>query len=121
MSGWLPARRDPALYKPASGLTSAQRAAEQDAAAGGREHRLRRRPDGRTVVASVALRMPPRSRRVYAYLRWTAPNRVTRERYLGDVSETGNREAALRVAWLAARTERDVPAARDSQTRGGAA
>jgi DNA mismatch endonuclease (patch repair protein) len=118
MSGWLSARPDPARYRPSRGLTSAQRAAEQDAAAGGRERRRVRRVDGPIVVASVALRLPSRSRRVYAYLRWTGPNRVTYERYLGDVSETDNREAALRMAWSVAHGERDATTASGSRTRG---
>ena len=92
-------RPDPAAYRPPAGLTSEQRAAEQDGAAGGRDRRLIVRPDGGVVVASVALRCFPKSRRVYAYLRWSAATSRTAERYIGDVSDCPNRVTALRLAW----------------------
>ncbi len=118
MSGWQAARPDPSRYKPSGGLTSTQRAAEQDAAAGGHEPRKMRRADGRIAVASVALRLSAMSRRVYAYLRWTGPSRVTHERHLGDVFETDSREAALRMAWSTAHDERYVATASCSRTQG---
>lgn len=90
---------DPALYLPAKGLTSNERAAEQDVAAGGHEARLIRRQDGTTALGSVALRCYSDSRRVYAYLRWSDGSGRTAERYIGDVSDNAERSSALRDAW----------------------
>jgi DNA mismatch endonuclease (patch repair protein) len=118
MSAWQVARPDPRQYKVPAGWTRAQSAGEQDVAAGGRDRRQIVRADGRVVAASVALRLPAKSRRVYAYLRWTGQNRVTIERYLGDVSQAGNREAALRMAWSKANGERDLAASSASQAPG---
>lgn len=92
-------RPDPAIYRPQAGLTLGQRAAEQDHAAGGRTTRLITRDDGTAVAASIALRCYPKSRRVYAYLRWSASSTSTAERYIGDVSEYPDRASALRAAW----------------------
>jgi len=92
-------RVNPDAYRPPPGLTLEQRAAEQDAAAGGRSPRRVTREDGAVVSASVALRCYPKSRRVYAYLRWAEPTTGTAERYLGDVSEFPDRTTALRAAW----------------------
>jgi DNA mismatch endonuclease (patch repair protein) len=92
-------RADPAAYRPPPGLTIAERAEEQDTAAGGRATRLITRDDGTRVIGSVALRCYRNSRRVYAYLRWTALNGKTAERYLGDVSDCPDRDSALRRAW----------------------
>ncbi len=92
-------RPDPAAFRPPAGLTLDQRAAEQDEAAGSRISRLVTRDDGTVVSASVALRCYPKSRRVYAYLRWSASSRSTAERYNGDVSDCPDRATALRVAW----------------------
>jgi len=111
-------RPDPATYRPATGLTAAQRTAEQDTAAGGRRSRLITRVDGGVVAASVALRSFPQSRGIYAYLRWSASSSGTAERYLGDVSDCPTRDVALRVAWQRAlqhgtsrpRSDTDAPA-----------
>ena len=92
-------RPNPSLYRPRRDLSVADRAREQDEAAGGRDARLVTRPDGAVVVASVALRCFPNSRRVYAYLRWSAPGHVTAERYVGDVSDCPDRATALCTAW----------------------
>lgn len=92
-------RADPTAYRPPLGLTIAGRAEEQDNAAGSRAARMIAREDGTLVVASVALRCYRNSRRVYAYLRWSALNGKTAERYLGDVSECPDRDSALRRAW----------------------
>jgi len=116
VSAWGPARPDPACFKPEPGLTSRERAAEQDRAAGGRDKRVVQRPDGPAVVASVALRLPAKRRRIYAYLRWAAPDRVTRERYIGDVSAAVDRQEALRIAWSMAHN--DVRAIQDRQPQG---
>jgi hypothetical protein len=99
-------RRDLAVYRPRPGLSPPERTAEQDAAAGGRDNRIVRRPDGGAVVASIALRIPPNSRRVYAYLRWSVPGAGTRERYVGEVSAAPDRSDALRLAWSLAANPR---------------
>lgn len=109
MTRYRATRADPAAYRPSPGLTFAERAEEQDAAAGGRGARLITREDGTRVVGSVALRCYRNSRRVYAYLRWTALSGKTAERYLGDVSDCPDRDSALRRAWqVAARSNRSA-------------
>lgn len=100
-------RADPITYRPPTGLTVAERTAEQDEAAGGHDARLVTRPDGTAVVGSVALRCFARSRRVYAYLRWSAGHSTT-ERYLGDVSDSPDRITALRAGWELARRRENV-------------
>ena len=107
-SRYRPERPDPNLYLPEKGLTSAERAAEQDSAAGGHEARIMKREDGSTVLGSVALRCYSDSRRVYAYLRWSSGSGRTSERYLGDVSENVDRATALRDACSRARALRSV-------------
>lgn len=92
-------RPGPRRYLPTAGLTRAQRAVEQDTAAGDREGRILTREDGSAVLGSVALRCYPASRRVYAYLRWSSGARRTAERYIGDVSDCPDRATALRDAW----------------------
>lgn len=92
-------RGHPAVYKPPAGLLAAERAAEQDRAAGGRDARFIAREDGTVAAASVTLRCPNRSHRVYAYLRWTVGGGRTSERYLGDVTACPDRASALRAAW----------------------
>lgn len=99
MTRYRTTRADPTAYRPPPGLSIAERAEEQDNAAGGRAARLIIRDDGTRVVGSVALRCYRNSRRVYAYLRWTALNGKTAERYLGDVSDCPDRDSALRRAW----------------------
>lgn len=94
---WKPSRPDPAAWRSTPGLTSAARATEQDNAAGGRNARQVQLPDGRQAVASVALRILPASRRIYAYLRWYDRGK-THERYLGEVDEP-TRAANLVTAW----------------------
>ncbi|MFN2495901.1 MAG: very short patch repair endonuclease [Pseudonocardiaceae bacterium] len=94
---WKRSRPDPSAWRPTPEQTPAARATEQDAAAGGREARRVQLPDGRQAVASVALRVPRSSRRVYAYLRWY-DHGMTRERYLGEVNEP-TRAANLAAAW----------------------
>lgn len=90
---------DSRLYLPAKGLSSSERRAEQDLAAGGHEARLVKRRDGTTALGSVALRCYSDSRRVYAYLRWSDGSGRTAERYIGDVSDNAERTSALRDAW----------------------
>lgn len=102
MSRYRAERADPTTYRPPAGLTAAERTDEQDEAAGGHDARLVTRADGTAVVGSVALRCFAKSRRVYAYLRWSAGHGTT-ERYLGDVSDSPDRITALRAGWELAR------------------
>ncbi len=102
MSRYRAKRADPTTYRPPAGLTFSQRGAEQDEAAGGHDVRLVTRADGTVVLGSVALRCYPKSRRVYAYLRWSAGHGTT-ERYLGDVSDSPDRLTALCAGWNLAR------------------
>jgi len=95
---WLKVAPQPEAWRPDANLTPAQRAVEQDGAAGGHTRRRLVLADGRTVTASIALRRLPSSRRIYAYLRWSAGSGRTHERYVGDVTEA-SREANLRQAW----------------------
>ncbi|MEV4271061.1 very short patch repair endonuclease [Micromonospora aurantiaca (nom. illeg.)] len=78
-------------------MSATERAVEQDKAAGGRTKRLLSTASGRTVLASICLRLPAKSRRVYAYLRWPE-GRKTRERYVCQVS-CDTREENLAQAW----------------------
>ncbi|MEU4397822.1 very short patch repair endonuclease [Micromonospora orduensis] len=57
----------------------------------------------RPVLGSVYLRLPPKSRRVYAYLRWSAGGR-TREKYICQVGSP-NRLENLAEAWDRIRRE----------------
>ena len=83
-------------WRPLPGLTRAERAAEQDAAAGGRHAREITLPTGRCALASVYLRVF-RGRRIYAYLRWPVDG-TTKERYLGEV-DNRNRADNLADGW----------------------
>jgi DNA mismatch endonuclease (patch repair protein) len=82
-------------------MASADRAREQDQAAGGRQRRMIRLAGNRVALASVALRLPPRSRRVYAYLRWSVDGK-TNERYICEVTGS-TREKNLQAAWRTVR------------------
>ena len=84
-SRWNPAPLETAAWRARPGMTVAERATEQDSAAGGREIRIVELDNGRLVLASVYLRLPPKSRRVYAYMRWSE-GRKTHERYICQVS-----------------------------------
>lgn len=96
-SAWKDAKPADEAWKSEPGLTRADYAREQDAAAGGHENRLVRAAEGRRTAASVALRLQPNSRRVYAYLRWSSGGR-TRERYIGEV-HAATRAENLELAW----------------------
>lgn len=88
-------------WRAPKGLTQAERAIEQDVAAGGRNRRLLRRADGSEVVASLYLRVLRMGRRCYAYLRYSAGNGrpgKTVEVYVGEVRRT-TRDANLREGW----------------------
>ncbi|MEY7971822.1 very short patch repair endonuclease [Saccharomonospora xinjiangensis] len=88
---------DAAAWKPAPGLSRRERAEEQDRAAGGRDAREIHLPDGKTGHASVALRVFPSGRRIYAYLRWSVLGK-THECYAGEVDGL-TREDNLAQAW----------------------
>jgi DNA mismatch endonuclease (patch repair protein) len=96
---WADTRIPVAAWRPASGLTTAQRTIEQDTAAGGRDRRMVRRGDGSVATGSVFLRVPDRARRCYAYLRWASGREgKTQEVYLGEV-DGHTREDNLVTAW----------------------
>ncbi len=94
---WRDRPPDATAWKPAHGLSRQERAEEQDRAAGGRDAREIRLPDGHTAHASVALRVFPSSRRIYAYLRWSNRGK-TQEYYAGEV-DGRTREDNLAQAW----------------------
>lgn len=93
---------DDSAWRPPKGMTAAERADEQDRAAGGRDNRYVLTNGDRVVLASICLRLPPKSRRVYAYLRWPE-GRKTREKYICQVTGT-SRQENLSEAWRQART-----------------
>jgi len=95
--GWRDRAMPDDSWRPPAGMTRAQRAAEQDEAAGGRDNRLLQLPNQRLALASVYLRRPPKARRVYAYLRWS-DGAKTVERYIGQV-DAPTRQANLEAAW----------------------
>lgn len=82
-------------------MSSSERAREQDRAAGGNQAREITLPDGRVVHGSVELKLPVRSRRVYAYLRFTVDGK-THNRYLGQVN-ADSRDGNLAQAWATVR------------------
>lgn len=94
---WSDERPTDIAWRPPPGLRLADRRREQDKAAGGSENRIVRLPDGQTVTASVYLRLPPKARRIYAYLRWSAHGQ-TEERYVGEVQKD-TRPENLTEAW----------------------
>lgn len=94
---WRPHGPADTAWRPQANLTRAERSAEQDRAAGGHQARAVELPDGRTVSASIELKVLPKSRRLYAYLRFSADGR-THNRYVGEVDEP-TREANLTCAW----------------------
>ena len=100
MGKWKPTELPESAWRCSQGASAAQRTAEQDLAAGGREYRAIETSDG-TALASVALRRKRDGRRVYAYLRWSERGR-TKESYLGEVDQT-TRAANLSQAWLRVR------------------
>jgi DNA mismatch endonuclease (patch repair protein) len=97
MSGWRKSRPQDIAWRAPDGFTRQQRALEQDLAAGGRNMRAISLPDGRIASASIALRVLPKGRRIYAYLRWSDRCKTT-ERYVGEVSGA-TRAENLAEAW----------------------
>ncbi len=96
-SPWNEAMPPSTAWRSGEGMTRAARSEEQDGAAGGRASRELTLPDGRKALASIALRLYQRTRRIRAYLRW-ADNGVTKERYVGEVT-CATRAENLRAAW----------------------
>lgn len=94
---WKDTRPPDTAWKAPKGLSQAERVAEQDQAAGGRDAREIRLSDGRCAHASIALRVLRQGRRIYAYLRWSVGGK-TRERYVGEV-EYDTRRENLAQAW----------------------
>ena len=86
------------MWKVPTGPRS-QQAAEQDKAAGGRSARTVRLLDGRTI----RLKHLPKSRRIYAYLRYSVDGQ-TRTKYAGDAT-ADTREKALKQAWSQAQAD----------------
>jgi DNA mismatch endonuclease (patch repair protein) len=84
-------------WKPKHGLSLTDRSLEQDRAANGHDARLIPLADGRVAIGSIALRLYPKTRRVYAYLRWSDRGQ-TRERYIGEV-KADSRAKNLAEAW----------------------
>lgn len=96
-SGWREAIPEPEAYRSPPGHSNSERAREQDEAAGGRDGRLVMLTGNRVALASVALRLLPRTRRIYAYLRWSDGGK-TNERYICEVTHSSRREN-LAAAW----------------------
>lgn len=93
---WSPQPSSAEVWKVPPG-TRAEHTAEQDKAAGGRAARMVRLLNGRTATASIRLHRLPKSRRVYAYLRYSVDGH-TRTKYAGDAT-AGTREKSLKRAW----------------------
>jgi DNA mismatch endonuclease (patch repair protein) len=96
MSRWGPQPHLTEVWKVPIGPRS-QQAAEQDKAAGGRSARTVRLLDGGTATGSIRLKHLPKSRRIYAYLRYSVDGQ-TRTKYAGDAT-ADTREKALKQAW----------------------
>lgn len=95
---WRETVPEPDAYQSPPDMSRADRAREQDEAAGGRQRRTMQLPGGRTALASIALRLLPQGRRIYAYLRWSDGGK-THERYVCEVT-ADSRTANLKAAWL---------------------
>lgn len=98
-SRWNETRPADEAWRPKAGLSRAARASEQDEAAGGRDGRRIALANGGYAIASVYLRVPPKSRRIYAYIRWSN-NGKTVERYVCQVNGA-SRTRNLAAAWRA--------------------
>jgi DNA mismatch endonuclease (patch repair protein) len=98
MARWKEAPPPDRAWKRKTGASPGQ---EQDKAAGGRSSRLVNLGEGRTALASVALKLYPKTRRLRAVLRWSQDGRSP-ERYLGEV-EHDTRSANLAEGWQRAR------------------
>lgn len=105
-SQWASSRPAPETYKAPPNRSRREAVAEQDQAAGGREHRRVRLDDGTFATASVELKSVG-GRRVYSYLRYSV-NGHTRCDYLGEA--IGNtRLQRLKHAWRQAKAASAEP------------
>lgn len=95
--GWSPTRVRDRQWRPPVHPTKQVQAVEQDAAAGGRDHRVVHDSGG--ALGRVVLQ--PRNRRLYAELRWQV-NKKQRSKYLCEVT-AGTRAANLAAGWQEAR------------------
>ncbi|WP_079154282.1 DNA mismatch endonuclease Vsr [Streptomyces subrutilus] len=96
-SGWKEGMPPDRAWKGRAGRDREARAAEQDRAAGGREHRYVSVGQQRYALASVELKLLPKTRRIRAYLRWSDGGRSP-ARYLGQVDQD-TRAANLVAGW----------------------
>ena len=81
---WAEGVPDAATWRPPRGRSLQESTREQDEAAGGRARRLVELDGGSPATASVELKLLPKSRRVYAYLRYARDGR-TANVYIGQV------------------------------------
>ncbi|WP_416562980.1 DNA mismatch endonuclease Vsr [Nocardia testacea] len=95
-------------WHPPPGLTGKGRTAEQDDAADGRENRVVELGNGRTALASIELKLYPRTRRIRAYIRWSDGGRTV-SRYICEVDSVTRQENLVR-AWNAVRERRIISA-----------
>jgi DNA mismatch endonuclease (patch repair protein) len=111
-SGWKDQVPPARAWKGRAGRSKEALAAEQDRAAGGRRMRYVPVEGNQYALASVELKLLPRTRRIRAYLRWSEKGRSP-SRYLGPV-EHDTRAANLAAGWDLAKAkglvgERPVP------------
>lgn len=105
-TAWRESKPPDTAWRSPKGRSPAESVAEQDLAAEGRDQRIIRLPSGRPAVASMALRLQPNGRRIYAYLRWSVDGRTV-EKYVGEVAEV-DRLANVARAWRHAREHVDI-------------
>lgn len=110
--GWKEKPPPERAWRGRQGRTRKAIIAEQDRSAGGRQGRYVQREDGGYALASVALKLLPKTRRIRAYLRWSDHGRSP-ARYIGEVGHL-TRAANLEQAWEIAKDrgmvgERPVP------------
>jgi DNA mismatch endonuclease (patch repair protein) len=94
---WAEGVPDAATWRPPQGRSLQEATREQDEAAGGRSRRVVELDGGAPATASVELKLLPKSRRVYAYLRYARDGR-TANVYIGQVDGESRLER-LRGAW----------------------
>ena len=94
---WADQVPDPTTWRPPPGRPSSEAALEQDIAAGGHAKRRLAFSGGRLATASVELKVLPKGRRVYAYLRY-AQDGKTINTYIGQ-ADGNSRAQRLHTAW----------------------
>ncbi|MFD5385266.1 very short patch repair endonuclease [Streptomyces sp. NPDC127074] len=99
--GWRDKPPPERAWRGRQGRTRKAIVAEQDRAAGGREGRYVKRKDGDYALASITLKLLPRTRRIRAYLRWSEDGRSP-ALYVGEVEHL-TRAANLAQAWQIAK------------------